>query len=81
VSTLSLFFSRCTLLTVLSPSSGSHRYTFLLFCEPKGTNFSINAEEDLGGNEFEQRRKWNATDFATKKGLTLVGATFFIVDG
>ena len=42
---------------------------------------SIDAQEDLGGNEFEQRRKWNAMEFATKKGLTLVGVTFFIVDG
>jgi len=63
------------------PGSGIHRYTFLLFREPKTGSYSVNAEEDLGGNEFTQRRNWNAIEFANKKGLTLVGATFFVVDG
>ena len=53
----------------------------MLFREPKNADFSIDAQEDLGGNEFEQRRKWNAMEFAAKKGLTLVGVTFFVVDG
>ncbi|KIM25457.1 hypothetical protein M408DRAFT_211168 [Serendipita vermifera MAFF 305830] len=65
-----------------NPGSGTHRYTFLLFREPKSSDFVIDAQEDLGGgNEFEQRRKWNAMEFAAKKGLTLVGVTFFTVDG
>ncbi|KAG8801326.1 hypothetical protein FRC16_000753 [Serendipita sp. 398] len=59
--------------------SGEHRYTLLLFREPKD-NFTLTASE-MGTNEFTQRRNWNVMDFATKKGLTLVGATFFIVVG
>ncbi|KAG8806203.1 hypothetical protein FRC17_005129 [Serendipita sp. 399] len=59
--------------------SGEHRYTLLLFREPKN-NFTLTASE-MGTNEFTQRRNWNAMEFATKKGLTLVGATFLIVVG
>lgn len=60
------------------PNSGTHRYTFLLYREPRD-GFSLTAA-DMGSNEFTQRRSWNATEFAVKNGLTLVGATFFLVD-
>jgi len=61
------------------PSTGTHRYTFLLFREPiGGADFTIN--DFGGGHGKEDRRHWNAVDFAKRKGLKLVGANFFLVN-
>lgn len=67
-----------TLQTDHFDSSGPHRYTFLLYREPEEHTVS---SDDVIGNEFTQRRNWNLEAFVEKKGLTLVGTTFFIVEG
>lgn len=59
-------------------STGAHRYTFLLFREPSETSYGSN---DIGGgNEREQRRRLNAMALANTHNLTLIGATFFLVE-
>ncbi|PPR08279.1 hypothetical protein CVT24_001119 [Panaeolus cyanescens] len=60
---------------------GSSLFTFeqvfLLYQEPSGgLHVPDDAVEHQG--EFTSRRKWNATAFAEKYGLKLVGANFFI---
>ncbi|KAH8707551.1 phosphatidylethanolamine-binding protein [Phaeosphaeriaceae sp. PMI808] len=64
-----------TVTTYLAPGpkdeSGPHRYLFLLFKEPEGTVF---AREDVGGEEFVDRRSFGAVRFVEKWGLELVGA-------
>ncbi|KIY70324.1 PEBP-like protein [Cylindrobasidium torrendii FP15055 ss-10] len=60
------------------PKSGWHRYTFLLFQEPSG-GFTIPQGAPEYGAELEQRRSWKAVDFGKQYGLTLVGATYFLV--
>lgn len=60
------------------PGSGLHRYTFLLFREP--ADFSGVPEGAVEyGSELEQRRSWNAVDFGEQYGMTLVGASYFLV--
>ncbi|KAG8965157.1 hypothetical protein FRC03_000864, partial [Tulasnella sp. 419] len=59
------------------PGTGVHRYVLLLFKEPEG--YTILAE-DVGGHTKEERRHWNAIEFAKVKGLELVGVNFFLVD-
>lgn len=63
-----------TLTQYLAPGpkdeSGPHRYLFLLFKEPEG--FSI-GKEDVGGEEFVDRRSFGAREFVEKYGLELVG--------
>lgn len=63
-----------TLTQYLAPGpkdeSGPHRYLFLLFKEPQG--FSIE-KEDVGGEEFVDRRSFGAKEFVEKHGLELVG--------
>lgn len=51
-------------------SSDPHRYLFLVFREPVG--FSLN-KEDVGGEEFVDRRSFGAAEFVQKHGLVLVG--------
>lgn len=69
-------------------STGTHRYTFLLFREPEDDVFELKQEE-VGGLEKEQRRHFNAYQWGTKtiaeskglsKGLELVGINFFTLD-
>lgn len=64
-----------TLTQYLAPGpkdeSGPHRYLFLLFKEPTG--FSI-GKDDVGGEEFVDRRSFEAKAFVEKHGLQLVGA-------
>ncbi|KAJ4322333.1 hypothetical protein N0V94_002442 [Neodidymelliopsis sp. IMI 364377] len=63
-----------TLTQYLAPGpkdeSGPHRYLFLLFKEPQG--FSIE-KQDVGGEEFVDRRSFGAKEFVEKWGLDLVG--------
>ncbi|PAV17652.1 PEBP [Pyrrhoderma noxium] len=58
--------------------TGMHRYVFLLFKEP-GSGYSIPGDAAEHGTELEQRRKWDAMDFAKRYGLTLVGANYFLL--
>jgi len=52
---------------------------FLLFQEPSGgATIPDDAVEHKA--EFTTRRCWNAMEFATKYGLTLVGANYFLTD-
>jgi hypothetical protein len=53
--------------------SNPHRYLFLLFQEPAGLNLS---KEDVGDDEFPQRRSFDAAAFIAKHGLVLVGANW-----
>lgn len=53
--------------------SNPHRYLFLLFREPAGLKLS---KEDVGGEEFVQRRSFDAAAFVKKHGLVLVGANW-----
>lgn len=50
--------------------SGPHRYLFLLFKEPQGLSVG---KEDVGGDEFVERRSFGVVDFVEKNGLELVG--------
>ncbi|KAG7090452.1 hypothetical protein E1B28_009568 [Marasmius oreades] len=60
------------------PGSGLHRYTFLLFQEPKG-GISIPEDAKEYGAALEERRSWNAVEFGKQYGLKLVGANYFLV--
>ncbi|KAF2995385.1 hypothetical protein E8E13_004215 [Curvularia kusanoi] len=63
-----------TLTAYLAPGpkdeSGPHRYLFLLFREKE--EFKI-GREDVGGEEFVERRSFGAREFVEKHGLELVG--------
>ncbi|KAH7381194.1 phosphatidylethanolamine-binding protein [Phaeosphaeria sp. MPI-PUGE-AT-0046c] len=63
-----------TLTPYLAPGpkdeSGPHRYLFLLFKEPEGLEVR---KEDVGGDEFVERRSFGAREFVEKWGLELVG--------
>ncbi|KAF9442588.1 PEBP-like protein [Macrolepiota fuliginosa MF-IS2] len=61
------------------PGSGSHRYTFLLFEEPKG-GVTIPQGATEYGTTLEERRSWNALKFAEEYGLKLVGVNFFLCE-
>ena len=50
---------------------------FLLFLEPPSLEIPQDAPEYK--NELEQRRSWDAMDFARQYGLRLVGVSFMIV--
>ncbi|KAH8597418.1 phosphatidylethanolamine-binding protein [Bisporella sp. PMI_857] len=58
--------------------SKPHRYLFLLFREPAGLDL---AKEDLGGEEFVQRRSFKPTEFAEKHGLRLAGVNWMTCAG
>jgi phosphatidylethanolamine-binding protein (PEBP) family uncharacterized protein len=63
-----------TLTKYLAPGpkdeSGPHRYLFLVFREPEGLVLS---KEDVGGEEFVDRRSFGAKEFVEKWELELVG--------
>ena len=59
-------------------SSTPHRYLFLLFREPADVYY---LEEDVGGEQFVQRRSFQAAEFIKKKGLTLVGVNWMTCAG
>ncbi|KXJ94861.1 phosphatidylethanolamine-binding protein [Microdochium bolleyi] len=65
-----------TLTEYLAPGpgeqSGPHRYLFLLFEEPAGGLGGL-TKEDVGGEEFVQRRSFKAADFVARHGLKLAG--------
>ncbi|PSR80160.1 phosphatidylethanolamine-binding protein [Coniella lustricola] len=50
--------------------SHPHRYLFLLFRESRPLDLS---KDDIGGEEFEQRRSFHPAEAVSKFGLTLVG--------
>ncbi|KAK1979175.1 phosphatidylethanolamine-binding protein [Colletotrichum cereale] len=58
--------------------SKPHRYLFLLYREPQGLDLK---KEDVGGEEFVQRRSWKPAEFAEKHGLELVGANWMTCAG
>ncbi|KAK4032698.1 PEBP-like protein [Parachaetomium inaequale] len=63
-----------TLTQYLAPGpkdeSGPHQYLFLLFAEPDGLSLE---KEDVGGEEFVERRSFRAEEFVQRHGLRLVG--------
>ncbi|KAK8050281.1 hypothetical protein PG994_012011 [Apiospora phragmitis] len=59
--------------------SKPHRYLFLLYQEPDGMRTLSKA--DVGGDEFVQRRSFDAATFATRHGLTLVGMNWMTCAG
>ncbi|KAK7730355.1 hypothetical protein SLS53_009055 [Cytospora paraplurivora] len=61
-----------------SKESKPHRYLFLLYREPIGHGLDIRAE-DVGGEEFVQRRSFDPAEFAQKHGLELVGVNWMRV--
>ncbi|XXH03045.1 hypothetical protein Hte_009435 [Hypoxylon texense] len=58
--------------------SKPHRYLFLLYREPSGLAL---AKEDVGGEEFVQRRSFRPAEFAAKHGLRLVGVNWMTCAG
>ncbi|KAL4794259.1 phosphatidylethanolamine-binding protein [Aspergillus venezuelensis] len=58
--------------------SKPHRYLFLLFREPEGLALS---KEDVGGEEFVQRRSFQAADWVKANGLELVGVNWMLGAG
>lgn len=53
--------------------SGPHRYLYLLFREPAQLSLS---KEDVGGEEFTQRRSFKAAEWTELHGLKLVGVNW-----
>ncbi|KAL2842923.1 phosphatidylethanolamine-binding protein [Aspergillus pseudoustus] len=53
--------------------SRPHRYLFLLFREPEGLALE---KEDVGGEEFVQRRSFQAAEWTARHGLALVGVNW-----
>ncbi|KAI8961955.1 PEBP-like protein [Daldinia sp. FL1419] len=58
--------------------SKPHRYLFLLYREPAGLSL---VKEDVGGDEFVQRRSFKPAEFAEKHGLRLVGINWMTCAG
>ncbi|ORY55699.1 phosphatidylethanolamine-binding protein [Pseudomassariella vexata] len=58
--------------------SKPHRYLFLLFREPESLDLS---KEDVGGEEFVQRRSFKPAEFAETHGLRLVAANWMTCAG
>lgn len=54
-------------------SSKPHRYLFLLFREPHGLTLT---KEDVGGEEFVQRRSFDPVTFVEKHQLQLVSVNW-----
>jgi len=63
---------------MLRVRSTPHRYLFLLYREPE--NFAL-SKEDVGGEEFVDRRSFNAVDWVRKNGLELVGLNWMLGAG
>lgn len=59
-------------------SSKPHRYLFLLFRQPDGQDIR---KEDVGGEEFVQRRSFEAAQFIEKHKLKLVGVNWMLGAG
>ncbi|KAJ2989871.1 hypothetical protein NUW58_g3247 [Xylaria curta] len=53
--------------------SKPHRYLFLLYREPEGLNLS---KDDVGGEEFVQRRSFKPAEFVERHSLRLVGVNW-----
>lgn len=73
----SLGHERKALLTIIT-SSKPHRYLFLLFREPQSLTLT---KEDVGGEEFVQRRSFDPATFVSKNGLQLVGVNWMLGAG
>ncbi|KAI4602842.1 hypothetical protein KJ359_008062 [Pestalotiopsis sp. 9143b] len=58
--------------------SKPHRYLFLLYREPEGLDLK---KEDVGGEEFVERRSFKPAQFAEKFGLKLVSANWMTCAG
>ncbi|KAM0351032.1 hypothetical protein ACHAPU_002813 [Fusarium lateritium] len=58
--------------------SKPHRYLLLLYRQPASLDL---AKEDVGGEEFTQRRSFDTTKFVEKYGLQLVGVNWFLGAG
>ncbi|KAL4940080.1 hypothetical protein BDV06DRAFT_224432 [Aspergillus oleicola] len=58
--------------------SRPHRYLFLLFREPGGLALS---KEDVGGEEFVQRRSFRAAEWIGANDLVLVGVNWMLGAG
>ncbi|OJJ54771.1 hypothetical protein ASPSYDRAFT_93672 [Aspergillus sydowii CBS 593.65] len=58
--------------------SAPHRYLFLLFREPEGLDLS---KEDVGGEEFVERRSFPAAEWTAKHGLVLAGVNWMLGAG
>lgn len=58
--------------------SKPHRYLFLLYRESEGLNLG---KEDVGGEEFVQRRSFQVKDWVEGKGLELVGVNWMLGAG
>ncbi|KAH6887394.1 phosphatidylethanolamine-binding protein [Thelonectria olida] len=75
-------FSQAALTEYLGPGpkddSKPHRYLFLLFREPSGFHLQ---KEDVGGEEFVQRRSFNAVEFIKTHHLELVGLNWMLGAG
>ncbi|EMD32339.1 hypothetical protein CERSUDRAFT_58547 [Gelatoporia subvermispora B] len=62
------------------PSSGIHRYIFLLFGEPPSAQgLVVPPEAPEHDVTLEERRNWDALAFAERYGLKLVGANYFLI--
>lgn len=74
LSSANILSTGMTLTQYLAPGpkdeSGPHRYLFLLFAEPEGLKLE---KQDVGGEEFVDRRSFGASEFVQKHGLELVG--------
>jgi hypothetical protein len=57
----------------------SGRLVFLMFQEPN-TPLNIPLGSPEYGSTLEERRSWNALEFAERYGLKLVGINFFLLD-
>ncbi|KAM5344548.1 hypothetical protein ACJ41O_013083 [Fusarium nematophilum] len=58
--------------------SKPHRYLFLLFRQPADLSLT---KEDVGGEEFVQRRSFDAAKFVEKNKLRLVGVNWMLGAG
>lgn len=75
--------SGTTLTQYLAPGpkddSRPHRYLFLLYREPEGLKEV--SKEDVGGEEFVQRRSFGAAEWVGGLGLELVGVNWMLGAG
>jgi hypothetical protein len=67
--------SECSCELTACVRSGPHRYLFLVFREPEG--FAAK-KEDVGGEEFVERRSFDAVRWTKRMGLTLVGLNWML---
>ncbi|KAF2022428.1 phosphatidylethanolamine-binding protein [Aaosphaeria arxii CBS 175.79] len=71
-----------TLTQYLAPGpkdeSKPHRYLYLVYREPEGLKLE---KEDVGGEEFVQRRSFQVKEWVEKHGLELVGVNWMLGAG